>query len=58
MFSKNRIINRNVHSKLPIIIFQINSISLIESEEFGETPNKQSTRFARSGRCTCFFPFF
>ena len=31
--------NRNVHSKLPIIIFQINSISLIESEEFRETSN-------------------
>ena len=31
--------NRNVHSKLPIIVFQINSISLIESEEFRETSN-------------------
>ena len=37
MYSKNRIGNKNVHSKLPIIVFQINSISLIESEEFRET---------------------
>ena len=37
MYSKNRIGNRNVHSKLPIIVFQINLISLIESEEFRET---------------------
>ena len=37
MYSKNRIGNRNVHSKLPIIVFQISSISLIESEEFRET---------------------
>ena len=36
MCSKNRIGNRNVLSKLPIIVFQINSISLIESEEFRE----------------------
>ena len=39
MHSKNRIGNRNVHSKLSISVFQINSISLIESEEFRETPN-------------------
>ena len=38
MHSKNRIGNRNFHSKLPISVFQINSISLIESEEFRETP--------------------
>ena len=37
IYSKNRIGNRNVDSKLPIIVFQINSISLIESEEFRET---------------------
>ena len=37
MYSKNRIGNRKFHSKLPIIVFQINSISLNESEEFGET---------------------
>ena len=36
MYSKNRIVI-NFYSKLPIIIFQINSISLIESEEFRET---------------------
>ena len=29
--------NRKFHSKLPIIVFQINSISLIESEEFRES---------------------
>ena len=42
MYSKNRIGNRNVHSKLPIVVvvIQINSISLIESEEFRETSNK------------------
>ena len=37
VYSKNRIGNRNVHPKLPIIVFQINSISLIESEEFRES---------------------
>ena len=37
--SKNRICDRNVDSKLPIVVFQINSISLIESEEFRETSN-------------------
>ena len=37
MYSKNRIGNGKFHSKLPIIVFQINSISLIESEEFRET---------------------
>ena len=36
-YSKNRIGNRNFHSKLAIIVFQINSISLIESEYFRET---------------------
>ena len=35
--SKNRIGNRKFHSKLPIIVLQIDSISLIESEEFRET---------------------
>ena len=37
IYSKNRIGNRNAHSKLLIIVFQINSINLIESEEFRET---------------------
>ena len=36
MYSKNRIVT-NFYSKLPIIVFLINSISLIESEEFRET---------------------
>ena len=36
MYSKNAFGNRIFHSKLPIIAFQINSISLIESEEFRE----------------------
>ena len=35
--SKNRIVNRNVHIRLLLIVFQINSISLIDSEEFRET---------------------
>ena len=35
-YSKNRIGNRNFISKLPITVFQISSISLIESEEFRE----------------------
>ena len=33
----NRIGNINFYSKLPIITYQINSISWIESEEFTET---------------------
>ena len=37
MYSKNRIGNRKFYTKLPIIVFQVNSISLIESEEFRET---------------------
>ena len=37
MYSKNRIGKRNFHSKILIIVFQINSINLIESEEFVET---------------------
>ena len=41
MYSKNRIANRKFHSKLPIIVFLINSITLIESEEFRETSNKR-----------------
>ena len=36
MYSNNRIGNRNALSKLPIIVFQINSISLIESENLGK----------------------
>ena len=35
--SKDKIGNKIFHSKLPIIGFQINSISFIESEEFRET---------------------
>ena len=37
MYSKNKIGNRKFHPKLPIIVFQINSISLIESEESKES---------------------
>ena len=37
MYSKIWIGNRNALSTLPIIVFQINSISLIDSEEFRET---------------------
>ena len=37
MYSKYKISNRKCNSKLPIFIFQINSISSIESEEFRET---------------------
>ena len=36
MYSKNRIGNINCYAKLPIIVFHINLISLIESEEFRE----------------------
>ena len=36
LYSKTVISNRNFYFKLPIIIFQMNSISLIWSEEFGE----------------------
>ena len=39
MSSKNSIGNIKFQSKLSIIVFQINSISLIESEEFRETSN-------------------
>ena len=37
MYSKNRIGNRNLHSKLALIVFQMNSFGLIESAEFRET---------------------
>ena len=37
MYCKNGIGNRNFHSKLPIIVFQINLINLIESKQFRET---------------------
>ena len=37
MYSNNRIGNRKFYSKLQIIVFEINSISLIESEELRET---------------------
>ena len=39
MYSKHGFDNRKFHSKLPIIVFQINSISLIESQELRETSN-------------------
>ena len=39
MYSKKWIGNRKFRSKLPIIVIQITSISLIESEEFRETSN-------------------
>ena len=39
MYSTNKIGNRKFRSTLPIIVFQINSISSIESEEFRETSN-------------------
>ena len=37
IYSKDRIGDNTFHSKLLIIVFQINSISLIESKEFRET---------------------
>ena len=37
MYSKYMIGNTKLNSKLPIVIFQINSIGLIESENLGET---------------------
>ena len=40
MYSTNRFGSRNFHSKIPIIVFQINSINLTESEEFRETWNR------------------
>ena len=40
VYSKNKIGNRNSHSILPNIVFQINSISISESEEFKETSIK------------------
>ena len=36
MYSKYMIGNTKLNSKLPIVIFQINSISLIESENLGK----------------------
>ena len=36
-YSKYRIGNRKFPSKLPIIVFQINSISLIDPDEFRKT---------------------
>ena len=39
IYSKYRIGNKNALSKLPITVFQINSINLVESEEFRETSN-------------------
>ena len=43
MYSKNRIGNRNCRFKLQIIVFHINSISLIEPEEFRETSIRSRT---------------
>ena len=40
MYSKSRTGNRKFYSKLSITVFQITSISLIESEEFRETSSK------------------
>ena len=37
IYCKDQIGNKNIHSKLLIIVFQINSISLIELEVFRET---------------------
>ena len=36
MYSKNRIGNRNVDSKLPIVVSQINSISSIKQKNLGK----------------------
>ena len=44
--NNNMIGNRNVYSKLPIVVFHINSISSIESEEFREN----------SSKCLCIWP--
>ena len=52
MYSKNSIGNRNCRFKLPIIVFQMNSISLIEPEEFKET----SIACIDSGLLSCFLP--
>ena len=40
MYSKTRIGNRKFYTKLTMTVFQITSISLIESEEFRETTSK------------------
>ena len=40
LHSINMIGNTNNHFNLPIIVFQINSISLIESEKFRETSSR------------------
>ena len=37
VYSKNSVGNRKFNSKLPTIVFQINLISLIDSDEFRET---------------------
>ena len=42
MYSKNRIGNRNFQSKLSIIVFQMKSLSLIESETFRKTSNESN----------------
>ena len=50
MYSKNRIGNRNALLKLSIVVFQISSISLIESEEFWETSNLFHSQLIISSR--------
>ena len=48
IYCKNRIGNINSSSKLPTTVFQINSIGLIESEEFRETSNVCCIGWARN----------
>ena len=43
MYSKNRIGNKMLFPNYQSLFFQINSISLIESEEFKETSNNDWT---------------
>ena len=44
MYSKNSTGNRNFHSKLALIVFQMNSFGLIESAEFRETSMETSPK--------------
>ena len=61
MYSKYKTGNRKFNFKLPVVIFQINSISSIESEKFRETlktlpyldPNQQNY-FRTSENFLCF----
>ena len=50
MCSKNRIGNRNFNSKLLIIVFHINSISLVESEELRKPGTWKTKRKSSSNR--------